>query len=38
MLLLYEIAILIGGMIERDRAKRDAEAEAEDTRNDDTAA
>jgi sec-independent protein translocase protein TatC len=38
MLLLYEIAILIGSMIERERAKRDAEAEAEDARNDDAAA
>ncbi|WP_343716705.1 twin-arginine translocase subunit TatC [Inquilinus sp.] len=35
MLLLYEIAIFIGGLIERDRAKRDAEAEAEDSRSGD---
>jgi len=38
MLLLYEVAILIGGMIERDRAKRQVEADAEDARNDDGAA
>ena len=38
MLLLYEIAIFLGGLIERDRAKREAEAEAEDARPDDGAA
>jgi len=35
MLLLYEIAIFIGGRIERTRAKRQAEADAEDARADD---
>jgi sec-independent protein translocase protein TatC len=32
MLALYEMAILLGSVIERDRAKREAEAEAEDAR------
>lgn len=34
MLLLYEISIFVGSLIERDRAKREAEAEAENNRSD----